>query len=137
MTTEDDFLAVMRVDHDDRTLRLVFADFLQDRDDPRADGFRAMTALGLCLITDCWFNAANYLGRPPEDTTNFPSAWFVLLNDGKFRNRTMINQSTVVAAKDADWCDYPTDLAAELAAAVAFSKLPAEIRRRLLAGEFV
>src|SRR5829696_5751875 len=42
MTTEDDFQRAIDASPGDWQTRLVFADWLQDRDDPRADGYRAM-----------------------------------------------------------------------------------------------
>lgn len=42
MTTEDDFQAALDAHPDDFQTRLVFADWLQERDDPRAEGYRAL-----------------------------------------------------------------------------------------------
>ncbi len=42
MTTEQDFQDALDRNPDDWQTRMVFADFLQDRDDPRAEGYRAM-----------------------------------------------------------------------------------------------
>jgi uncharacterized protein (TIGR02996 family) len=41
------FLATILEQPDDDTVRLVFADWLQDRGDPRAEGYRALVTLGL------------------------------------------------------------------------------------------
>lgn len=48
MTTEDDFQAALDVDPTDWQTRLVFADWLDERDDPRAEGYRAIGTLRLC-----------------------------------------------------------------------------------------
>ena len=45
MTTEEDFQKALDANPDDWQTRLVFADWLQDRDDPRADGYRALAVL--------------------------------------------------------------------------------------------
>lgn len=42
MNTEADFHAHLDAHPYDHTARLVFADWLQERDDPRADGYRAL-----------------------------------------------------------------------------------------------
>lgn len=44
MTTEDDFQAALDARPDDFQTRLVFADWLQERADPRAEGYRALGA---------------------------------------------------------------------------------------------
>lgn len=42
MTSEDDFQAALDAHPEDHQTRLVFADWLQERGDPRADGYRAL-----------------------------------------------------------------------------------------------
>ena len=42
MTSEDDFQAALDTSPDDWQTRLVFADWLQERGDPRAEGYRAL-----------------------------------------------------------------------------------------------
>lgn len=42
MTTEDDFQRALDADPTDWQTRLVFADWLEDRGDPRAEGYRAL-----------------------------------------------------------------------------------------------
>lgn len=45
MTTEDDFQRALDADPSDWQTRLVLADWLQERDDPRAAGYRALGEL--------------------------------------------------------------------------------------------
>lgn len=45
MTTEDDFQRQLDAAPDDHQTRLVFADWLDERNDPRAAGYRALGAL--------------------------------------------------------------------------------------------
>lgn len=45
MTTEDDFQAALDACPDDWQTRIVLADWLEDRSDPRAEGFRALGML--------------------------------------------------------------------------------------------
>jgi uncharacterized protein (TIGR02996 family) len=130
MTTEDDFQATLDANPADWQTRLVFADWLQERGDERADGYRALGRLER--------TAAEYYGpnrRPSKwepqkrthwaTTTEFPESWRSLPDDWlaavgtgpsgrfsrKFRNRRE----------------------AEDAAALAFAKLPAGRRTELLA----
>ncbi len=42
MTTEDDFQAQLDTNPEDHYTRLVFADWLEERDDPRSEGYRVM-----------------------------------------------------------------------------------------------
>ena len=42
MSEEAAFLEAIAKHPQDRTARLVFADWLQERDDPRAEGYRAL-----------------------------------------------------------------------------------------------
>jgi uncharacterized protein (TIGR02996 family) len=42
VTTEEDFQAALDANPDDHHTRLVFADWLQERDDVRAEGYRAL-----------------------------------------------------------------------------------------------
>jgi len=46
VTEEDAFQAKLDADPDDATTRLVFADWLDERGDPRASGYRALGHLG-------------------------------------------------------------------------------------------
>jgi uncharacterized protein (TIGR02996 family) len=62
VTTEDDFQQQLDANPDDWQTRLVFADWLQERDDPRADGYRALAAIGR-RAKDCQM-AADSSGRP-------------------------------------------------------------------------
>ena len=55
MTTEDDFHRALDANPDDWQTRLVFADWLDDRGDPRAEGYRALGHLRLCPFVDATF----------------------------------------------------------------------------------
>jgi uncharacterized protein (TIGR02996 family) len=48
VTTEDDFQAALDAHPKDWQTRLVFADWLDERGDPRAEGYRALGTLSLC-----------------------------------------------------------------------------------------
>jgi uncharacterized protein (TIGR02996 family) len=70
MTTEDDFQRALDEHPKDWQTRLVFADWLQDRDDPRAAGYRAMGELRAAMsryVPD-WYTRADL---------HEPYAWLV------------------------------------------------------------
>ncbi len=52
MTTEDDFQAALDANPDDWQTRLVFADWLDERGDARAEGYRALGANRLRPLQD-------------------------------------------------------------------------------------
>lgn len=135
MTSERDFQKRLnRVPHDWQT-RMVLADWLQERGDPRAEGYRAM---GVCQIragkdvledgpdaaTKLWF-FWNASGTPIPQAVNIPYSglpldWFSLVDDSNSQNPDY-------------WRGYTkTRRAAEDAAALAFAKLPEARRAELL-----
>lgn len=136
MTSEEDFQTMLDANPDDHATRLVFADWLQDRDDPRAEGYRALGAnefhacdslpatgsrrkkKWLPRLETCWF-----CGAFAEPHWKLPQDWFDALGrrDG-----------------GEEWTrDYENRRAAEDAAALAFLKLSAERRAELLLGKAV
>jgi uncharacterized protein (TIGR02996 family) len=133
VTTEDDFHAALDADPHDWQTRLVFADWLQDRNDPRAEGYRAL-AVGRnrtdtttnhgVTVAFHWWSRDWVLGKYPnyEHTwvpVSLPTDWFVLINKGT-RNGPHRR-------------DYTTRRGAEDAAALAFAKLPPARRAEILA----
>jgi uncharacterized protein (TIGR02996 family) len=152
MTTEEDFQAALDADPDDWQTRLVFADWLQDRGDERAEGYRALGVLRR-VPTSKFFQ---------PHSSNPWYLWYSAAHvDNLDRNRTGpqrdLIESLLVAALPADWCAKIRALApaeerrrwnhrggwfgygvtrreAEDAAALAFARLPPERRAELLAG---
>lgn len=122
MTTEDDFQAKLDAAPDDWQTRLVLADWLSDRSDPRADGYRAMGHHKLRPYYDLWFNAgmAKWT-RLAEvgDAADLWSDWYKLLAGYDTWSRPGTRR-------------YRTRREAEDAAALAFSQLPAARRSELL-----
>ena len=51
MTTEDDFQVALDTNPGDWRTRLVFPDWLPERSDPRADGYRALGVLRRAPVT--------------------------------------------------------------------------------------
>jgi uncharacterized protein (TIGR02996 family) len=132
MTTEDDFQRALDAHPDDWQTRLVFADWLQDGGDPRADGYRALVACGWSPWTAIkgWYSwwDFNRCGRTAHETPpmhqfghgELPTDWFDALGPRRYGKHDS---------------DYPTRREAEDAAALAFAKLPPERRAELLARE--
>lgn len=87
MTTEDDFNRKLDADPDDHHTRLVYADWLQERGDPRADGYRALGRLGLRpYIPDSpdacpWFARSGVFSAGLMQVPNaaLPAPWYDLV----------------------------------------------------------
>lgn len=123
MTTEDDFQRQLDANPDDHHTRLVFADWLQERDDPRATGYRALGVLGRNadrpnLKCPYWYKSEFGSGSHA-----LPNAWYALLDmPGKG------------SANCPQWGKgMATRRECENAAALAFARLSAERRAELLA----
>jgi uncharacterized protein (TIGR02996 family) len=133
MTTEDDFQAALDANPADWQTRLVFADWLQERGDPRADGYRALGQLrrmptplksGWRLrwnMDDEWFQFL------PQESSRFksqsadtlPRSWMALIRGAKSRGGFRF--------------ETKTRREAEGAAALAFAQLGVEFRAELIA----
>jgi uncharacterized protein (TIGR02996 family) len=136
MTNEDDFQAALDARPDDWQTRLVFADFLADRGDPRADGYRALGTLRkrafVCGFDNkaktAWKGAA-WFGRnlaSDEEAYDLPQDWFDAIND-------LGEHETYKPRYETDDAEHADRRAVEDAAARAFGKLPAPRRAELLA----
>jgi uncharacterized protein (TIGR02996 family) len=135
MTTEDDFQAALDANPEDWQTRIAYAAWLQERGDPRAEGYRA---LGVNKLWGCesitrenvveWmpYQEAVWFRRdgPGDDShDDLPPDWFAALGNRErwfFWTKPWTNP-------------YPNRRSAEDAAALAFAKLPAERRAELLA----
>jgi uncharacterized protein (TIGR02996 family) len=134
VTSEEDFQRALDEHPDDFQTRLVFADWLQERGDPRAEGYRALgvlrlhpasvqMAVGEFKGTTVWvFGNIRHKG---PDRTKIAHA---LVSLDWFRN------TDAGPAGDAWWVRYLSRSSAEDAAALAFSRLSARRRTILLAG---
>lgn len=128
MNTESDFQAMLDANPNDHYTRLVFADWLQDRDDPRAEGYRALGALRRAPREvyrgdrgSCWQVCTSDLERCPElSEMNWPHMipgdWFVRAFASNFE-RVSLGRRVI-----------------ENELAMAFSLLPDERRGELFAG---
>ena len=127
MTTEDDFQAALDANPDDWQTRLVFADWLEERGDPRAEGYRALGVLRRAPTKGdpsyphrfdslgwSWWSADASLGLPKRH--HLPTDW-----------RDELPTNPVLRGA---W--GPTRRAAEDAAALAFTRLPPQRRAEIL-----
>ncbi len=140
MTSEEDFQRALDEHPDDWQTRLVFADWLQERGDVRAEGYRALGVLRLWPYR--WRN-------PPEERAY---RWLFHNGDGNESGRPIpkchvlpkdwLNKTAGRKPKEYLALLMEYDIAAEVpaprqvledAVAVAFAKLPAKRRAELLA----
>ena len=135
VTTEDDFQRALDANLDDWQTRLVFADWLEERGDPRAEGYRALVAIGKRAKS---IEMATGTGEPGPINFIFgsdrirraklragnelcliPQDWLKLFSGSLYDVNPL-------------WRHYHTRREAEDAAAIAFSKLSAKRRAVLL-----
>ena len=136
-TTEDEFHKLLDQNPEDHTTRLVLADWLQEHDDPRAEGYRALGILrrrpNPMSVSG---NKQHFFGNKEADHfgdnlttyehTMLPKDWFMLLNP----EPDSIPPDFIRA-----WKHFDNRKDAEDTAALAFSKLPPERREQILRGE--
>ena len=123
------FQAALDADPADQVTRLAFADWLQDRDDPRAAGYAAMVALGVRPMQNGSFTLWNwrYFQNPPAYLRPYlrasvlPRDWYESLTGSPV---PLGNWSS----------EYTSCSAAENAAALAFARLSPERQAELLSG---
>jgi uncharacterized protein (TIGR02996 family) len=133
VTTEDDFQRALDALPEDWQTRLVFADWLQEQGDPRAEGYRALGFLRLWPTFDAreprWLyhnGTSEVMDSWPEyaRTHNLlPRDWHeAVVSEERIGNWTI-------------WCGYePSRRKSEDKIALAFTRLPASRRAELLAG---
>jgi uncharacterized protein (TIGR02996 family) len=135
MTTEDDFQRKLDASPEDWQTRVVFADWLQEKDDPRADGYRALGAGGFRAHKSQFHNSPDYpeyFGFTNERNNRAEELGFVtaVLPDDWYEDYTKIS-----APICNDWWNWhKSRSSAEDAAALAFARLPVARRAELLAG---
>ena len=124
VTTEDEFHAKLIERPDDWQTRLVLADWLAERGDPRADGYRVLGRHRMHAFGNIWYNAGTAKWTRLESVGSAADLWgdwyFLLAGHHKWsRNGTR---------------QFRDRREAEDAAALAFLRLPPERRAELLAG---
>jgi uncharacterized protein (TIGR02996 family) len=133
VTTEEDFVKTLDANPEDWQTRLVFADWLQERGDPRAEGYRALGVLQRVPRpytegdkAGIWAGATEFTlwkFLKTEEPQRLPPDWFEEIpRDDKNPDD----------ASGHSYRSRPTRRAIEDAAALAFAKLPPERRAELL-----
>jgi uncharacterized protein (TIGR02996 family) len=124
MTTEDYFWQMLADNPDDSHTRLVFADWLEERGDDRAEGMRA---LGELKIRPHYYTSSKEYGYDMWPTDDYykhcelPIDWFRLMQEphtGKFWGGYVRTATTVKGI--------------ESSAAIAFGQLPVEQQQKYL-----
>jgi uncharacterized protein (TIGR02996 family) len=128
VTTEDDFQRRLDRRPDDWQTRLVFADWLEERGDPRAGGYRAMGANRLCPQAERRWVWNARLGRW---NTRRPKVW-MWMHTVTGRSRGAVLKSWWHALLPAHVFDSRRD--AEDSAALAFSKLSPDRKAEVTRG---
>src|SRR5258707_15465198 len=120
MTTEDDFHRAIDAHPDDWQTRLVFADWLDEQSDPRAEGVRALVAISRRALP-CALNFIFGSDRMRSESLKrqyelclIPPDWLKLFSGALYAPQP-----------GAKWRHYHTRREAEDAAAIAFCELPA------------
>jgi uncharacterized protein (TIGR02996 family) len=142
VTTEDDFQKQLDAEPHDHHTRLIFADWLDERDDPRGPGYRALGTLQRVPVliqlgrqskgSPSGRQPRHIYGQAPKAPTmnpeykicEMPADWFLL-----------IPQPPECDNNSPTWRYFATRRAAEDAAALAFAQLPAKRRAKLLDGQ--
>jgi uncharacterized protein (TIGR02996 family) len=138
VTTEDDFQSALDANPVDWQTRLVFADWLQERSDPRAEGYRALGVLRkrpfVCGFDNkpkrAWVGVAWFarVGKGDRPEFGLPKDWFDAVeglgDDPRYRPRYFDESGPLPNSQRR---------AIEDAITLAFSKLPPRRRATLLA----
>jgi uncharacterized protein (TIGR02996 family) len=128
-TTEDDFHEMLDTNPHDHQTRLILADWLQDNNDPRAEGYRAMGQLQRHPQKDLgihFWHSPDYksLSVVQNDAPHaiLPKEWFDAMQDDK---QAVEFAGIHSASKRREMEDQ---------AALAFGKLSPEVKAKLLKG---
>jgi uncharacterized protein (TIGR02996 family) len=131
VTTEDDFQSALDANPDDWQTRLVFADWLQERGDPRAEGYRALGRNRFYPYVhnpkpgqQDRFRGAAWWSPGAEKDGFLPNDWFLAISG--FGNNTTYRPLHRTSA------DIASRRQMDDAAALAFSTLPPQRRTDLL-----
>lgn len=125
MNDEDAFQAHLDAHPDDHTARLVFADLLEERGDPRAEGIRALGVLCLIPERDGRHHDWHCNPRRSQFVRQMPPDWILLIPGSR--------RVLYAGASTRDSRKGPKSRrTVEDAAALAFARLPDARRAELL-----
>jgi uncharacterized protein (TIGR02996 family) len=131
MTTEDDFQRMLDANPDDWQTRLILADWLRERNDPRADGYEALARNRLrprSLGADGWPNTWKWYvagafphSECPDPKSDLPENWFncARANSDDFGNSQYISRRNAEDEAAEGFIDLPVTRRAELLKGVA------------------
>ncbi len=124
MTTEEDFHNHLDAHPDDHTARMIFADYLQEHDDPRAAGYRALGVQKRHPIHTVWTSNNRGWSYTQGDSNKSVHDY-----RGETRPNILHNDWSIALGSN-----HVSASRRELedGAAVAFSKLPPERQHELL-----
>lgn len=135
LTDEKDFQDQLDAVREDFVAYQVFADYLDESEDPRAAGYRAMGRLGLRpwfgdeSMRAMWFDAGQPLidddGKVMDPESDLPQDWF----------RKLEKVEPTPSPFFTNGWEYGTQEDARNAAALAFLLLPEGRQRKLLGGD--
>ena len=124
MTTEDDFQRQLDADPNDHFSRGVLADWLEERDDRRAAGYRCLSAMRrrphVCSVGITFHNGTGSCDGDLSEEESLPQDWI----DAMVGEFAVFSNSTKKLKRRQVEDD----------AAIAFLKLPPERQAELLAG---
>jgi uncharacterized protein (TIGR02996 family) len=138
VTTEDDFQAAIDAHPEDWQTRLVFADWLDERGDPRAEGYRALVAIGRRALPCRMLShepgksgPIQYMFGSERLSPDAPRVQYALcLIPADWLK--LLKGSLYSSSRRPSWKHYHTRREAEDAAALAFARLSAKRRAKLL-----
>ncbi len=138
MTSEDEFHQMLDANPEDHNTRLVFADWLQERNDPRAAGYRALGLLGRKPFAvghradeGPWYHTfGNYTTGHEGDVSDLPHDWYSIAHEAvREDNPNHVNRNLENGNR---WYRRETRREAEDVAAHAFSQLHPGRQKELL-----
>lgn len=135
-TTEEDFHRLLDANPDDHHTRLVFADWLQERGDPRAEGYRALGMLRKFPRTRVNYQGPSHAWTRDENELRLNE----LVNSDPHGPNYLVGPSHglpvdwfhEVARRQTWWSDHNSRREADDKAAIGFSKLHPERRAEIL-----
>ncbi len=134
MTTEDDFHRALDENPDDHQTRMVFADWLQERDDPRAEGYRMMGMTGKYprqFLGNEHSDPTWYWGTTSNESYRNDPFYRHAMLDEDWMHRTPHTHPGNVPNFQEYWRHAPTRREADNNDALAFSQLPDAIKKQI------
>jgi uncharacterized protein (TIGR02996 family) len=139
VTTEDDFHALLAEHPDDHSTRLILADWLDDRGDPRGPGYRALAMHRRTPVRSGTPGKFTYPGYCTTqgamivfgDEALAEAGFAALPDDWLAATQNYLGPADPLG--ESEWACAATPRAAEDAAAGAFAELPAARQTELLA----